>query len=518
MTQSDLLIIGVGAAGAACAIRAADLGLKVTVITVTHDPAEGSNTSWAQGGIIYRSPDDSPELLVQDVEEAGAGICLREAVELLARRGPEIVKELLIDRCNVPFDRTNAGDLDFTEEAAHSRERIIHVEDATGRAIAQKLVEEIGRHPNITLIHDATAVDLIMRGLHTLDTQDIYHRPRCLGAYIFFEKENEVRPFLARETVLATGGLGQIYLHTTNPRHARGDGLAMAYRAGARVINLEYIQFHPTALYHRTAPRFLLSESMRGEGARLLDAKGRPFMKKYHPLGDLAPRDVVARGLQEEMMEQGEDSMYLDISDKDPDWVRARFPMIYQTCLKYGIDITKEPVPVVPAAHYSCGGVAVDLHGCTNVIGLRAIGEVSCTGVHGANRLASTSLLEAITWGYQAAEGARAQRDENPMPDHYQVAPWQLENEEVDPTLIQQDWSTIRMTMWNYVGLERTTKRLNRALKILRELQFEIESFYRRGKLSDDIIGLRNGVQAAIAVTHSAFRNRVSRGGHFRKD
>jgi L-aspartate oxidase len=518
MQESDILIIGVGAAGCACALRAADLGLSVTLITSSNEPEKGSNTSWAQGGIIYRSPDDDPALLAKDIQRAGVGICLDEAVDLLARRGPEIVRELLIERCKVPFDRSEDGQLDFTEEAAHSRQRIIHVEDATGRAIAQHLVNEVRKHPNIRLITNAIGIDLIMRGLHTVEPKDSYLRPRCLGAYILLEGTNEIVPLVARETVLATGGLGQIYLHTTNPRSARGDGLAMAYRAGARVINLEYVQFHPTALYHRLAPRFLLSESMRGEGARLVDRQGREFMPKYHELGALAPRDVVARGIQQEMVDQGEDCMYLDITDKNPDWVKARFPLIYTTCLKYGIDISKDPVPVVPAAHYSCGGVSVDLLGRTNVIGLRAIGEVSCTGVHGANRLASTSLLEAVTWGYQAAEGVVADRDANPLPKVSEVTPWQLEHEEVDPALIQQDWLTIKLTMWNYVGLVRSTKRLTRAIKILRELQFEIESFYRRAALSDDIIGLRNGVQTALAITHSAFRNRTSRGAHYRAD
>lgn len=516
--EADLLVIGVGAAGCACALRAADLGLNVTLVTSSPEPDKGSNTSWAQGGIIYRSPDDDPKLLENDIQQAGVGICLDEAVALLARRGPDIVRELLIERCQVPFDRDDDGELDFTEEAAHSRQRIIHVEDATGRSIAQHLVREVRKHPRIKLISSGIAVDLIMRGLHTNDPKDIYHRPRCLGAYIFHEKENVVRPYVARETILATGGLGQIYLHTTNPPGARGDGLAMAYRAGARVVNLEYIQFHPTALFHRLAPRFLLSESMRGEGAKLLDRRGQPFMQKYHPLGDLAPRDVVARGIQQEMMDLGEDCMYLDITHHDADWIRGRFPLIHNFCLQYNIDITKDPVPVVPAAHYSCGGVAVDLHGRTNVVGLRAIGEVSCTGVHGANRLASTSLLEAITWGYQAAEGALEDRAENPDPLESEVTPWQLEHEEVDPTLIQQDWTVIKLTMWNYVGLVRNSRRLTRALKILREQQFEIESFYRRAALSDDIIGLRNGVQTALAVTHSAFRNRTSRGGHFRLD
>lgn len=517
--KSDLLIIGAGAAGAACALKAADLGLSVTLVDGAEEPERNSNTSFAQGGIIYRGLNDNPEKLARDIHRAGVGVCRKGAVDLLATRGPKIVEELLIERCGVPFDRhAETGELDLTEEGAHSEPRIVHVEDATGRSIALHLIREVEKHPGISVVRGVMAVDLIMRGLHTVDPTDIYHRPRCLGAYVFLEDAGRVVPYVARETVLATGGLGQIYLHTTNPSKARGDGLAMAYRAGARVINLEYIQFHPTALYRRLAPRFLLSEAMRGEGARLVDREGRPFMDKYHELKELAPRDVVARAINEEMMIQSEDCMYLDISHRSSDWVRQRFPMIYRNCKEYGIDISQEPCPVVPAAHYACGGVAVDLHGRTNVVGLRAIGEVACSGLHGANRLASTSLLEALTWGYQAAEGVLDGVKESPMPTLKEVCEWKLEQEEVDPALIQQDWLTVKLTMWNYVGLVRRTKRLNRALKILRELQFEIESFYRRATMTEEIIGLRNGVQAALAVTHAAYRNRTSRGGHYRLD
>lgn len=516
--EADLLVIGVGAAGAACALRAADLGYSVVVVAGGNTPDRGTNTSWAQGGIIYRGEADTPELLGRDIHQAGHGICYDPAVRLTSERGPNIVRELLIERCGVPFDRNEKGELDLTEEGAHSCPRIIHVKDATGASIAQHLVREVKKHPNIRLVTGVVAVDLIMRGLHTVHHSDIHLEPRCLGAYVLHPDRHEVEPFVARETILATGGLGQIYLHTTNPKKARGDGVAMAYRAGARVVNLEYIQFHPTALFHRLAPRFLLSESLRGEGARLVNREGKPFMKKYSDLLDLAPRDVVARAIHLEMMETGEESMFLDITHMDKDWIRSRFPLIHNTLIGYGLDITSQPIPIVPAAHYSCGGVAVDLHGHTNVPGLRAIGEVSCTGLHGANRLASTSLLEAITWGYQAAEGAMADRAANASPRLADVAPWQLESEEADPALIQQDWLTIKYTMWNYVGLLRRTGHLTRALKILRELQFEIESFYRRAALTDDMIGLRNAVQTALAVTHSAFRNRQSRGGHYRPD
>lgn len=516
MRESDVLVIGAGAAGCATALRAADLGLSVNILSHIWEPARDSNTGWAQGGIIYRGNDDSPELLAQDIHTAGVNICRDEAVDLLATRGPEIVESLLIERCGVPFDRDESGELHFTAEGAHSCPRVLHVQDATGRYIANHLMREVEKHPNITMHRGATAIDLILRGLHTLNPKDIYEVPQCLGAYVMVPERNNVEAFVARETVLATGGLGQIYLHTTNPGRARGDGVAMAYRAMARVINMEYIQFHPTALFVRHAPRFLISEAVRGEGGLLRNAKGERFMNKQHPQAELAPRDVVARSIHEEMLQSGEDCVYLDISHLPADALVERFPNINKLCLDYGIDLTKESIPVVPAAHYACGGVAVDLEGRTNVSGLRAVGEVSCTGVHGANRLASTSLLETITWGYQAAESMFQQRELHPEPKADAIRRWELRTEEADPALIQQDWLTIQYTMWNYVGLVRTKRRLKRALQILRELQFEVESFYRHTFPSDEVIGLRNGVQTALAVTHAAYRNRNSRGAHFR--
>lgn len=514
MPTTDLLIIGAGAAGAACALRAADDGLNVTVVTNSPKADERSNTSWAQGGIVYRGEGDSPESLSKDILDAGCGISLPEAISHLAENGPPLVKSLLIDRCKVPFDRNAAGELHLTEEAAHACPRIVHVKDQTGRAIAEGLVAELRTHPRVKLLRGATAVDLITRGYHSRNPIDIYKRDRCLGAYVL--EAGKVEAYVARETVLATGGLGQIFLHTTNPPLARGDGLAMAYRAGARVVNLEYVQFHPTAFYHELAPRFLLSEAMRGEGARLVNASGEPFMQKYSELGDLAPRDVVARAIHEEMLHSGTPCMYLDLTHLDAAFVRDRFPTIHKFCATWGVDICAEPIPVVPAAHYSCGGVCVDLMGHTNLAGLRAVGEASCTGLHGANRLASTSLLEAIVWGWSAAGSASAELGENPIPNESAVEPWKIEDDIADPALIQQDWLVIRQTMWNYVGLVRTTKRMNRALHILRDLQFEVESFYRRARLDDSLLGLRNGVQTALAVTHAALRNRVSRGTHYR--
>jgi L-aspartate oxidase len=513
MPTTDVLIIGSGAAGCAAALRAADQGLDVIMITNAAVTGDGSNTSWAQGGIVYRGLEDSPELLARDIHEAGGGICYPEAVQYLASRGPQLVQELLIDRCATPFDREH-GELSLTEEAAHSCPRIIHVKDQTGLAISKALAAEVARNPRIRVVTGATAVDLIMRGFHTRNPVNIYKRERCLGAYVLVSGYVEV--FVARETIVATGGLGQIYLHSTNPPNARGDGLSMAYRAGARVINLEYIQFHPTAFYHQLAPRFLLTEALRGEGARLVDARGNRFMGKYSPREELAPRDVVARAIHEEMLAAGAPSMYLDISHRDAGYLRDRFPTIHAFCLQYGIDMTKEPIPVVPAAHYSCGGIGVDLRGRTNVQGLRAVGEVACTGVHGANRLASTSLLEAILWGWSAAEGIHDDRDENPRPNEHEVEPWRLETEAADPAYMNQDWLTIKHTMWNYVGLVRTTRNMSRALHILRDLQLEVETFYRRARLDDALLGLRNGVQAALAVTHQALRNRSSRGTHYR--
>jgi L-aspartate oxidase len=355
----------------------------------------------------------------------------------------------------------------------------------------------------------------------------VYAEPTCVGAYVWFSGTANIEPILAGETLLATGGLGQLYLHTTNPRSARGDGIAMAYRAGARLLNMEYIQFHPTALYQPTMQpaqsgrgiSFLISESVRGEGGVLIKRDGQQFMEKYHHLGSLAPRDVVARAIHTEMVENDEPCVFLDITHKDADWVRRRFPNIHARCLELGIDITKQPIPVVPAAHYACGGIAVDLQARTSIRRLRAAGEVSCTGLHGANRLASTSLLEGLVWGVEAGNSIADDLEGNGHNAYYpEISPWHYEEEAVDPALIVQDWLTIKYTMWNYVGVVRTTKRMKRARAILRELQTEIEYFYQRAKLSDDVIGLRNGCQAALAVLFAALENRVSRGGHYRVD
>lgn len=517
--HTDVLVIGSGAAGCAAAIAAANAGLNVILLTRAPELTD-SNTDWAQGGIIYKGDDDTPGLLASDIIEAGAGVCWPPAVELISREGPRAVEELLINECGIQFDRAKAnGDLSLTEEGAHSLPRIIHVADHTGHAIQMGLAKRVESHPRITLWRRATAIDLLTLSHHSLDPLDQYKPPTCFGAFVFTPDNERVVPVLAAETILATGGLGAIFLHTTNPPAARGDGIAMAYRAGARLMNLEYIQFHPTALFHNYKPRFLVSEAVRGEGGVLRLPDGRDFMQRHHPQGSLAPRDIVARAIHTEMLQHSIPCVYLDITHKPAKWLRQRFPTIFAKCEEYGIDMTRQPIPVVPAAHYSCGGVAVDLEGRTSIRRLRAVGEVSCTGVHGANRLASTSLLEAIVWGRRAgADIAQDSAERHTRPYFPKIAPWRYQKESIDNALILQDWRTIRDTMWNYVGLVRSKRRLERAQRMLRELKYEIDLFYSRAALSDDVIGLRNGVQTAIAVMHAAYENRVSRGCHYRED
>lgn len=515
LIETDVLVIGSGMAGCVTALEAAKAGAEVTLIDHGARP-DDSATSWAQGGIIYRGDDDSADILAKDIFAAGDEICSPPAVRFVAENGPRLVKQILVDELGVEFDRTSSGELDMTEEAAHSTRRIVHCKDRTGEVISQRLNAAIADHPRIEVIRGATLIDLLTLSHHSSDPLDIYNPPTCVGAYVLKESEGRVSTFLARETALATGGLGQLYLHTTNPRSARGDGIAAAYRAGARLLNLEYVQFHPTAFYHETAPRFLITEAIRGEGGRLQRKDGAAFMERHHPRGSLAPRDVVARAIHEELLASDDPCVYLDISHKPADWIRERFPGAYNQCKIYDIDITREPIPVVPAAHYTCGGVAVDLESHTSIAGLRAIGEVACTGLHGANRLASTSLLECLVFGYYAGRDIAKSLKGKTKFAQPAVEPWNEEEEQLDPALILQDWLTVKYTMWNYVGLVRTEKRLIRAKHILRELQDEIESFYAKSRLSSDLIGLRNGAQAALAVLYAAMENHHSRGCHYR--
>lgn len=513
MEKVDVLIIGSGLAGITTALSAADCGKKVLVLTKLDSLLSG-NTQYAQGGIIYKGLNDSPEKLEKDIEIAGDYHSYTPAVKQLAEKGPKLVEEYLINRAKVDFDTT--GDhLDLTAEGAHSEHRIIHSKDKTGLSIHEAMINELLKHPNIETRVNTTVVDLLTLSHHSKNSKDIYEKPACFGVFALNNKNKEVYPIYAQNTVLATGGIGQLFTHTSNPTEATGDGLALAWRAGARCFNMEYIQFHPTTFYYKDGDRFLISESVRGEGGRLIDKNGRPFMKEFHEMGDLAPRDIVARSIHQVMLQTNHPCVYLDISFKDSEWIKERFPTIYNNCIKRGIDMCKVPIPVVPAAHYFCGGVGVNLAGRTSLQRLYAVGEVSCTGVHGANRLASTSLLEAIVWGHYAGKDAAKNCTDAPYyPDIYE---WESGNQYIDPALISQDWTTIKNSMWNYVGLVRTKVRLSRAKAIFRHLQTEIEQFYKQAEMTKDILELRNGIQCAIAITQETISARESKGAHYLK-
>ena len=509
---TEVLVIGAGLSGATAALTAADEGKKVTILTKTNELKSG-NTPHAQGGIVYKGLNDSPVKLKEDIINAGAGHCWEDAVNQLCNEGPSLVKKLLIDKYSVDFDLSNNGDrLERTAEAAHSDARIIYSKDQTGSSIQDAIIDAMETHRNIKILTSHTAIDLLTLSHNSINSIDIYKKPGCFGAMVLNNNNGDVYSIYANRTILASGGLGQIFLHTTNPEESQGDGIAMAWRAGARCFNLEYVQFHPTTLFHDSG-RFLISEAVRGEGGQLIDVNGHAFMERIHPDGAMAPRDVVARGIHQSMLETGHPCVYLDVSHKSAVWLNKRFPHIINTCLTRGIDVTQEPIPVVPSAHYSCGGIGVNLQGHTSIKRLYAVGEVACTGVHGANRLASTSLLEALVWGYFSGKDATITREGD---DYFPaIHSWVLENKEIDPALIAQDWLTIKNTMWNYVGLVRTPQRLRRAQIILKHLQSEIEVFYQRAKLTSEIIGLRNGVQTANALVSAAIESRDSLGTHF---
>jgi L-aspartate oxidase len=519
LIRSDVLVLGTGIAGVTTALGLARAGIEVTLVTRAERTSD-TNTDWAQGGIICRGEGDSPELLAQDILHAGAGHSYPKAVTLLAEEGPNLVKQLLVDELHVPFDRQSDGQLNLALEGGHSLPRILHSADATGHAIQMSLLEAVSNHPNIHLLTGHTAVDLLTPAHNALNRLAVYDVQSCVGAYLLERETGEVKRVLARQTVLATGGLGQIYLNTTNPPGARGDGLAMAYRAGARVINAEFVQFHPTTFYQRNAPHFLISEAVRGDGARLVYANGKPFMQKYDAeWKDLAPRDVVARGIHSEMLRLGVPHVYLDLRSYIPaKRITTHFPNIVKACREYGVDPVKDLVPVAPGAHYFCGGVWVDEWGRTSVERLYAVGEVSCTGVHGANRLASTSLMEGLLWGWRAAQHIRETFTNFSAPDPDDIPVWESTGPfQPDPALIAQDLTVIQHMMWNYVGLVRTTRRLNRALRELKQLENEIERFYRATMVADELIGLRNAVRSAIIVASAAWENKTSMGCHYRE-
>jgi len=525
MLDTDVLIIGCGIAGATAALRLArDPRCSIMVLTRDPDPHE-SNSRYAQGGIIGRGADDSADLLFKDILAAGAGASNPETVRILAEEGPALIQDVLVEQAGIRFDSQPDGEPEYGMEAAHSRRRILHVGDGTGEAIMQGLVAAMQRCPNITILNNMTAVDLITYPHHSRDPLATYAPVVCHGAFAFDRNERTIHRYVAAATILATGGVGRIYRNTSNPQGARGDGLAMANRAGARIVNAEYVQFHPTTLAAPGAEGFLISEAVRGEGGVLLTPDGRAFMADYSPQWkDLAPRDVVARSIHHQMETHGYSYVLLDIaSHMSADAIRERFPNIYATCLRAGIDMTAEPIPVVPAAHYFCGGVLVDEWGRSNVQNLYAVGEISCTGLHGANRLASTSLLEGLVWGDRAARHI-AETLEQPtstdLPGRDDIPQWDESGlvEAADSALIQGDMQTIQNIMWHYVGVARSGPRLARAIRELRHMTNEIETFYRATRLSDGLIGLRNAVEVALIIAQAAFHNRQSRGCHFRED
>ncbi|EEU9343637.1 L-aspartate oxidase [Escherichia coli] len=509
----DVLIIGSGAAGLSLALRLAD---QHQVIVLSKGPVTEGSTFYAQGGIAAVFDEtDSIDSHVEDTLIAGAGICDRHAVEFVASNARSCV-QWLIDQ-GVLFDThvqpNGEESYHLTREGGHSHRRILHAADATGREVQSTLVSKAQNHPNIRVLERSNAVDLIVS-----DKIGLPGTRRVVGAWVWNRNKETVETCHAKAVVLATGGASKVYQYTTNPDISSGDGIAMAWRAGCRVANLEFNQFHPTALYQPQARNFLLTEALRGEGAYLKRPDGTRFMPDFDERGELAPRDIVARAIDHEMKRLGADCMFLDISHKPADFIRQHFPMIYEKLLGLGIDLTQEPVPIVPAAHYTCGGVMVDDHGRTDVEGLYAIGEVSYTGLHGANRMASNSLLECLVYGWSAAEDITRR-----MPDAHGVStlpPWdesRVENPD-ERVVIQHNWHELRLFMWDYVGIVRTTKRLERALRRITMLQQEIDEYYAHFRVSNNLLELRNLVQVAELIVRCAMMRKESRGLHFTLD
>jgi L-aspartate oxidase len=515
--SSDILVIGSGLAGLGYALKVAEFA---RVNLVTKRGLTETSTKMAQGGIAaVLGPDDRFEYHIQDTLTTGEGLSHPDIVELVVRQGPARVRELIDMGAHFDFGKDNGYDLG--REGGHSHRRIIHAHDMTGAEVERILVEKVLAHPNIQVFENHMGVNLITLERVVRQGRVVTEAERtCLGAYVLNKATGQVDSFMARTTLLATGGVGKVYLYTSNPDIATGDGIAMAYRAGAWIGNMEFVQFHPTCLYHPTAKNFLISEALRGEGAFLIDHRGLAFMAKYHALKDLAPRDTVARAIDLEMKKTGADCVYLDISHKPADFVRSRFPNIYQECLKYGIDITQEPIPVVPAAHYMCGGVVTDVWGRTNISNLYAVGEVSMTGLHGANRLASNSLLEALVFSHQAAQAARETLPELLSKPTVPVAAWDTygAKDSEEGVVVSHSWDEIRRFMWNYVGIVRSDSRLLRAQDRIGPILKEINEYYWKFLITSDLLELRNIAYVADLIIRMALRRKESRGLHYNLD
>ena len=517
--QTDYLVIGTGIAGLTFALEASRSG---TVAIVTKKEKMETSTNYAQGGIAsVFDPEDSTALHVQDTLKSGDGLCNEEIVRMVVREGPARIQELM--GIGVRFSRQPGSEdsLDLGMEGGHSKRRIVHTQDRTGQEVERALLEEVEGTENITIFENHMAIDLITksklikRGIVSAET-----RETCWGAYVLDVNNAEVVTFLARVTVLATGGAGKVYLYTTNPDIASGDGVAMGYRAGVKVANMEFVQFHPTCLYHPLAKSFLISEAVRGEGGILLDSRGKRFMEGYHPLKELAFRDVVARSIDLELKKSGDECVYLDISHRPAGYIQERFPHIYETCLQYQIDITKEPIPVVPAAHYMCGGLLTDENGLTNIHNLYAIGELACAGLHGANRLASNSLLEALVFSKRAAQRSSCDLENNRHIPFSRAPLWDpgSATDSEESVVVTHNWDEIRRFMWNYVGIVRTNKRLARAESRVQNIQEEIKEYYWDFIVTRDLLELRNLAQVAELIIACASLRKESRGLHYNLD
>ncbi|GAB6049664.1 L-aspartate oxidase [Hydrogenophilus islandicus] len=502
----DVLVIGSGLAGQSVALRLAD---HCRVLLVAKRSLTDTATQWAQGGIAAAL--HTPEGIASHVADtliAGAGLCNEKTVRFVVENGQRAIEWLIAQ--GVPFTRDDQGRYHLTREGGHSERRIYHSADATGAAVQETLTAKVRAHPQITIWENHLALDLITGARIGAPERG------CVGAYLFDRESGTVKTVAAAQTVLATGGAGKVYLYSTNPDIATGDGIAMAWRAGCRVANMEFIQFHPTCLYHPHEKSFLISEAVRGEGGILKLPNGERFMPRHDPRAELAPRDIVARAIDFEMKKHGLDCVYLDISHKPAAWIQDHFPTIYRRCLELGIDITREPIPVVPAAHYTCGGVVVDLRARTDLANLYAVGETSCTGLHGANRLASNSLLECVVFGEAAANDILAQ----PRAIAESLPEWD-ESQVTDPdeeVVISHNWDELRRFMWDYVGIVRSDKRLLRAMHRIRLLKREIDEFYAHFRVNNDLIELRNLVLVAELIVRSAMRRKESRGLHYSRD